>query len=82
MAGFTTQEMVDMLGLRLEDEEEDTFGAALKLESLNWAQLELTSLIHMGYLTELEVKDFAMACILASGDDEGSIPFADDGGGL
>ena len=75
MAGFTTQEMVDMLGLRLEDEEEDTFGAALKLDSLNWAQLELTSLIHMGYLTELEVKDFNISCALASGDDEGSIAF-------
>ena len=39
MAGFTTQEMVDMLGLRLEDSNEDTFGAALKSTSLNLAQL-------------------------------------------
>ncbi len=76
MAGFTTQEMVDMLGLRLEDENEDTFGAALKLKSLNWAQLELTSLIHLGYITELEVKDFNISCALASGDDEGSIAYS------
>ncbi len=77
MAGFTTQEMVDMLGLRLEDENEDTFGAALKLKALNWAQLEITSLIHMGYLTELDVKDFDITCALSTNDDEGSIAFSE-----
>ncbi len=76
MAGFTTQEMVDMLGLRLEDSNEDVFSAALKLKSLNWAQLELTSLIHLAYLVELEVKDFSLSCALASGDDEGSIAYS------
>ncbi len=80
MAGFTTQEMVDMLGLRLEDSEEDTFGAALKLQALNWAQLEITSLLHMAYLTELEVKDFDLTCVLATDDDEGSVPFHNEGG--
>ncbi len=77
MAGFTTEEMVDMLSLRLEDENEDVFGAALKLQSLNWAQLELTNLIHMAYLVELEVKDFSITCALASSDDEGSIAFSE-----
>lgn len=32
------QAMVDMLGYRLEDPDEITYGAALKLEALNWAQ--------------------------------------------
>ncbi len=76
MAGFTTQAMIDMLGLRLEDSAEDKFGAGLKLDSLNWAQLELTALVHMAYLNELEVKDFNISCALASGDDEGSIAFS------
>jgi len=76
MAGFTSQEMIDVLGLRMEDESEDVFGAALKLSSLNWAQLELTSLIHMAYLNELEVQDFHISCALDSGEDEGSIAFS------
>jgi len=75
MAGHTTQEMIDMLGLRLEDETEDIFSAALKLMSLNWAQLEITGLVHLAYLDELEVKDFDIACALDTNDDEGSVAY-------
>lgn len=64
-----------MLGLRLEDENEDKFSAALKLSALNWAQLQLTNLIHPAYLTELEEKQFDITCALADSDDEGSIAF-------
>lgn len=77
MAGFTVTEMVDMLGLRLEDSDETMFSAALKLMSLNWAQLEITSLVHLGYLTELEVKDFDITCALATEDNEGSIAYSE-----
>ncbi len=76
MAGFTTLEMVDMLGLRLEDANEDKFSAALKLSALNWAQLRLTNLIHPAYLKELEVKQFDITCALDTNDDEGSITFS------
>lgn len=77
MAGFTTQAMVDMLGLRLEDADEGLFSAALKLTALNWAQLQLTNLIHPAYLTELEVKQFDITCALDTNDDEGSIAFSE-----
>lgn len=77
MAGFTSQAMVDMLGLRLEDPDERTFSADLKLDALNWAQLRLTNLIHPAYLTELEVKQFDITCALATNDDEGSIAFSE-----
>jgi len=77
MAGFTSQEMVDMLGLRLEDADEDKFSAALKLSALNWAQLQLTNLIHPAYLKELEEKQFDITCALANNDDEGSIAFSE-----
>ena len=77
MAGFTTLEMVDMLGLRLEDANEDKFSAALKLSALNWAQLRLTNLIHPAYLKELEVKQFDITCALDTNDDEGSIAFSE-----
>lgn len=76
MPGFTSQEMVDMLALRLEDKKEDTFDPSLKLTALNWAQLQLTNFIHGAYLTELEVKEFNLAAALASGDDEGSLAFS------
>lgn len=77
MAGFTTQEMVDMLGLQLEDETGDKYSPALRLSALNWAQLRFTNLIHPAYLTELEVKQFDITCALAENDDEGSIAFSE-----
>ncbi len=80
MAGFTVQAMLDMLGLRLEDSSEDKFGGSLKLTALNWAQLEITSLIHMAYLTELEEKDFDITCAVEAADgtdDESSIAYSE-----
>lgn len=76
MPGLTTQAMVDMLGLRLEDANADKFSDSLKLDGLNWAQLQLTNLIHPAYLTELQIKEFALSCALASGDDEGSLAYS------
>jgi len=77
MGGFTTQEMVDMLGLQLEDEDEDKFDAALRLKDLNWAQMRLTNLIHPAYLIELEEKQFDITCALDTNDDEGSIALSE-----
>ena len=76
MAGTTSQEMLDILALRLEDVNEVKFTAAVKLDALNKAQLKLTNLVHPRLLTELEVKEFALSCALASGDDEGSFAFS------
>ncbi len=77
MAGFTSQAMVDMLGLRLEDPDEAIFSASLKLSALNWAQLRLTNLIHPAYLKELEEKQFDITCALATNDDEGSVALSE-----
>ncbi len=75
MPGHTVQEMLDILGLRLEDEGVTKYSVAAKLDALNKAQLKITNLVHPRLLTELEVKEFGVSCALASGDDEGSYAF-------
>jgi len=56
-AGAITQNLLDELGLRLEDADEVKFTKEAKLEALNKAQLRLSQLLHDGYLTELEKVD-------------------------
>ena len=55
--GDITQNLLDELGLRLEDADEVKFTQEAKLEALNKAQLRLSQLLHDGYLTELEKVD-------------------------
>ncbi len=76
MAGYTSQEMVDDLALRLEDENEDKFDQATKLSELNRVQTQLANLLHHAYLTEIQVKEFGLACSLQASDDEGSLAFS------
>ncbi len=46
--------MISLLGLRLEDTSAKEFTDALKLKTLNNAQLKLANLLHNSYLTELQ----------------------------
>jgi len=56
-AGDITQDLMDELGLRLEDADSVKFTPDAKLEALNKSQLRLCQLLHDGYLTELEKVD-------------------------
>jgi hypothetical protein len=47
-------EMVDMLGLRLEDPSEASFTSATKIKAINIAQRTVVNLIDNAYLTELQ----------------------------
>jgi len=47
-------EMMNLLGLRLEDADKVTFTDVLKLRALNNGQLKVANLVHPGYLTELQ----------------------------
>jgi len=47
-------EMIDMLGLRLEDPSEASFTSATKIKAINIAQRTVVNLIDNAYLTELQ----------------------------
>ena len=51
---MTGQEMLDNLGLRLEDPAQSVFTQDAKLDALNLSQKTVCSMIDNGYLTELE----------------------------
>ena len=51
---MNVQEMIDLLGLRLEDAAKGNFTDATKLLTLNDGVKKVANLIHPGYLTELE----------------------------
>jgi len=52
---MTLEDMVDLLGLRLEDAEEKKFTAGFKIQALNNAQIKLANMLLNPYLTELQV---------------------------
>ena len=54
---MTGTELIDMLGLRLEDPAESDFTSATKIKALNIAQRTVVNLIDNAYLTELQVID-------------------------
>tara|TARA_R100001463_G_scaffold14733_4_gene38677 strand:+ start:906 stop:1640 length:735 start_codon:yes stop_codon:yes gene_type:complete len=56
---MTGTEMVDMLGLRLEDPDQASFTQATKIKAINIAQRTVVSLIDNAYLTELQSIDLA-----------------------
>ncbi|KKN08667.1 hypothetical protein LCGC14_1054370 [marine sediment metagenome] len=60
-AGDISDGMVARLGIRLEDEEENTYVEAMKLTALNSAQLYVARIINKAYISELEVLDTARA---------------------
>ena len=51
---MTTQEMVDLLGLRLEDPDYRSFSTSTRYKVLNVAQLQIVNLSDNAMLTELE----------------------------
>ena len=54
---MTGTDMVDMLGLRLEDPAEASFTSATKIKAINIAQRTVVNLIDNAYLTELQSID-------------------------
>ena len=56
---MTGTELIDMLGLRLEDPSEANFTSATKIKALNIAQRTVVNLIDNAYLTELQEIDAA-----------------------
>jgi len=71
---MTGQEMVDLLGLRLEDTAEANFTSATKLKALNVAQTTVANFLDKSYLIEL---DGYASHILNSGQTtNGSIPLS------
>jgi hypothetical protein len=54
---MTGQEMLDLLGLRLEDPDEVNFTEATKLDVLNVAQTTVANFLPNEYLAELQYKD-------------------------
>jgi len=57
---MTGTEMIDMLGLRLEDPSHTAFTQATKIKAINIAQKTVVNLIDNAYLEELEVIDSAV----------------------
>ena len=51
---MTNTEMIDLLGLRLEDPDKKAFSADARYKAINVAQLTITNLIDNSLLTELE----------------------------
>lgn len=66
---MTGTEMVDMLGLRLEDPDQASFTSATKVKALNIAQRTVVNLIDNAYLTELQEIDSATLANNAYADD-------------
>jgi len=64
---MTGTEMIDMLGLRLEDPSEANFTSATKIKALNIAQRTVVNLIDNAYLTELQVIDEHVALHATNG---------------
>ena len=54
MAGDITDDLVDELGIRLEDPDENVFTKAEKLLALNRGQIQVCHFLNNHYLTELE----------------------------
>ena len=67
------QEMLDILGLRLNDPSEADFNQPIKLEALNKAQLRLAKLLPDKELTELEILKSA---VTVGGTTTGAVTFA------
>ena len=66
---MTGTEMIDMLGLSLEDPSESNFTSATKIKALNIAQRTVVNLIDNAYLTELQEIDSATFASDAFADD-------------
>lgn len=60
-AGDITDALVDELGIRLEDSEENVFTEAAKLLALNRGQIQVCHYLRNEYLTELETIDDGVA---------------------
>jgi hypothetical protein len=54
---MTGTEMIDMLGLRLEDPDQASFTSATKIKAINIAQRTVVNLVDNAYLTELQEID-------------------------
>lgn len=74
---MTGNEMLSMLGLRLEDPDENNFTQAIKLDALNLAQKTVVNLIDNAYLTELEYHDGSVAVATDAGTGKKAADFAD-----
>ena len=70
---MTGTEMIDMLGLRLEDPDQASFTSATKIKAINIAQRTVVNLIDNAYLTELQEIDSAVFASNAyAGNDSGN----------
>lgn len=69
---MTGTEMIDMLGLRLEDPSESNFTSATKIKALNIAQRTVVNLIDNAYLTELQEIDTATFANTVYNDSTGN----------
>jgi hypothetical protein len=70
---MTGTEMIDMLGLRLEDPSESNFTSATKIKALNIAQRTVVNLIDNAYLTELQIIDEHPALHATNGYTENNL---------
>ena len=66
---MTGTELVDMLGLRLEDPSESNFTSATKIKAINISQRSVVNLVDNAYLTELQEIDSATFASNAFADD-------------
>lgn len=76
---MTGTEIVDMLGLRLEDPSESNFTSATKIKAINIAQRSVVNLIDNAYLTELQEIDEATFANNAFADDSSGNGLDTDG---
>lgn len=65
--GDITLSLLTKLGIRMEDEDENTFEKPDKLKALNDTSMELVGLVDNAYLTELEELSSKQACTLSGG---------------
>lgn len=66
---MTGTEMIDMLGLRLEDPDQASFTSATKIKAINISQRTVVNLVDNAYLTELQEIDSATFASEAFADD-------------
>lgn len=59
-------EMIERLGVRLEDSAQQAFSPATLLKTLNNAQLKLANMLHYNYLTELQVIETSVGSFTGS----------------
>ena len=64
---MTTQQMVDLLGFRLEDTRASKFGIELRLDVLNESQLTAVNMLHNDLLTELQEVETSLSFQVATG---------------